>query len=156
MFVFGYFFLKNQRMIDSIVTCHGDYINLGILVLLICRLCFYWLFFVLKNQRMIDICRPTQIIPLGQRTRRVYSLLHVLCSSKSSFSTRVGRHPAPTPLSTSNLRSWHRMSLTWPRGVWCSVCNVTDVVGAPSNLCFRDLNKLHTRPIHFFRVACMV
>ena len=61
----------------SIVTCHDDYINLGILVLLICRICFYWLFFVLKNQRMIDIYRPTQIIHLTQHMRRVYSLLYV-------------------------------------------------------------------------------
>ena len=31
----------------SIVTYHGNYINHGILVLLICRLCFYWLFFAI-------------------------------------------------------------------------------------------------------------
>ena len=39
----------------SIVTYHGNYINLGILVLLICRLCFYVLFFALKNERMIGL-----------------------------------------------------------------------------------------------------
>ena len=46
--------MVNIEINVSVVTCHGDYINLGILVLLICRLCFYWLFFALKNQRMID------------------------------------------------------------------------------------------------------
>ena len=38
----------------SIVTCHDDYINLEILVLLICRLCFYGLFLALKII-MIDL-----------------------------------------------------------------------------------------------------
>ena len=33
----------------SVMTYHGNYINLGILVLLICRLCFYGLFFALKK-----------------------------------------------------------------------------------------------------------
>ena len=36
----------------SIVTCHDDYINLGILVLLICRLCFYRLLFVVRSPRL--------------------------------------------------------------------------------------------------------
>ena len=35
----------------SIATCHGDYINLGILILIICRLCFigYFLFSKIKE-----------------------------------------------------------------------------------------------------------
>jgi hypothetical protein len=33
----------------SIVTCHDDYINLGILVLLICRICFFIGYFLFSK-----------------------------------------------------------------------------------------------------------
>jgi hypothetical protein len=35
----------------SIVTCHDDYINLGIFVLLICRICFLLVIFCSKKSK---------------------------------------------------------------------------------------------------------
>ena len=79
-------------------------------------------------------------------------LLFAPCAMLEQIKFQHMRWTASDPCtpSASKLCSLHCTYLTWPRTVRCSVCIVTDLVDAPSNLCFRDLNKSHTRPIHFF------